>query len=106
MVDEDPATDRRTWMNFNAGQHAAEVRDHTPKPIKLRVPQTMCELVCHDGMQARIASQDFQLAACGRISFENAGDVFAQRVKHDGQILAQISPRDAISPFNAKGCRA
>ena len=104
MIDEDSTTDRRTWMNFNASQHTAEVRDHAPKPIKLCLPQTMCELVCHDGVQARIASQDFQLAARRRISFENAGDVFAQRVKHDAQSLAQISLYGAISPLNAKGC--
>src|SRR5690625_4479642 len=36
------------------------------------------------GMQGRVAGEDFEFAACGRVSFVYAGDVFAKFRKHRG----------------------
>jgi hypothetical protein len=42
----------------------------------------MSQAMCHEGVQAWIAGEDLKLAACGRVSLQNAGYVFAKIFKH------------------------
>jgi hypothetical protein len=48
----------------------------------MSIPQAMGQAMRHEGMQAWIACEDLELAACGRVSLQNAGDVFAKIFKH------------------------
>jgi hypothetical protein len=58
------------------------MRDKASQPVKIGIPQAMCQAMRHEGMQAWIAREDLELAARGRISLQNAGYVFAKIFKH------------------------
>jgi hypothetical protein len=48
----------------------------------MSIPQAMSQAMRHEGMQAWIAREDFELAARSRVSLQNAGYIFAKIFKH------------------------
>jgi len=82
VVDENASTDRRTWMNLDAGQKAGELRNGACEPAASRLPADVRDTVQHDRMQARITGEDFPGTARGRIPLPNGGNVFAKSREH------------------------
>jgi hypothetical protein len=47
--------------------------------------------MCHESMQAWIAREHLELAASGRISLQNAGYIFTEILKHNGDATAEVN---------------
>src|SRR5690606_26469694 len=77
VVDEDPPADLRAGMDFDAGEHAAQVRDESSRPQPAAAPQSVGQAVHEDGVQTRVAGEDFESAAGRRVALVYAVDVFA-----------------------------
>src|SRR6185312_13057860 len=78
MINEQPLSDSGPGMNFDAGEKSRKLRnepscDKPTFPVKpVRHP------VQHDGMQARVAKQDFPATFCGGVLLLDRPDVIAQ----------------------------
>ena len=73
---------RGAGVDFNAGQAARELRDHA----RQREPAGSVEMVRHamqqDGVESRIAQDDFEHAARGRIAPEDGVELLANVSGH------------------------
>src|SRR3569833_2360948 len=83
MVDEYAAADYRTRMDFDAGDDARDVRKEAPQPLEAVQPAPVRPAMHDNRVQARITGHHLPCAACGRVSFDDAGDVFADAAEHD-----------------------
>jgi hypothetical protein len=89
VVDKDTPANFCARVNFDARQHPTQMRDKASQPIKMSIPQAMSQAMRHEGMQAWIAREDFELAARGRVSLQNTGYIFAKIFKHSADATAE-----------------
>jgi hypothetical protein len=75
-------------VDFDARQHTTQMRDKASQPVKIGRPQAMGQAMRHEGVQAWITREHFELAARGRVSLQNTGYIFAKIFKHDGDATA------------------
>jgi hypothetical protein len=73
-----PLTNLGAWVDLDAGQAARQVRNESPEPLEAMVPAPMRPAVQHQGMQTRVASQDFPSGAGRWVPVKNALDVGAK----------------------------
>jgi hypothetical protein len=78
MIDEKPAPDTGSRMDFYTGRDAAKVGYQTGKEAAFADPKGMCKPVDQQSMKSRITENDFRYAAYGRIPLENRSDVLFQ----------------------------
>ena len=84
VVDEDPAADDRTGMDLDAGDDARDIGEKAAEPLQVEAPARMRPAVHDDRVQAGIAGEHFPAVTRGRVAFDDALDIFAQRGKHNG----------------------
>src|SRR3569833_4412391 len=84
MVDEYAAADYRTRMDFDAGDDARDVRKETSQPLEAVQPAPVRPAMHDNRVQTRITGHHLPCAACGRVSFDDAGDIFTDAAEHDG----------------------
>src|SRR3954466_4481909 len=82
VVDEHARADLRARMDLDAGEPAPEVRGEAPEPGEAVQPEPARELVDVDGVQPRVAGEDFPGRARRRVALQDAGYVAAQLGKH------------------------
>src|SRR6266571_1992749 len=82
VVDEDATADLRPGMDLDARQPAAELGDEPPQPAQTAAPEPVRHLVDVDGVQTRVAGQNFPCGARRRVTLEDAGDIAAQFSEH------------------------
>lgn len=93
MVDEKPASDRRARMNFDPGEEPADLGDEAWQQWNPGFVKTVGEPVGHDSVKPRIAEQDLDHAARGRIIAENSIDLFPEVPEHVPPIMTQHEGR-------------
>ncbi|MNT50691.1 hypothetical protein D3C72_1876220 [compost metagenome] len=83
MVDEDAPADDRARMDLDARDDAGDIGNEAPHPLHAPRPAPVRPAMHDDGVQARITGQHLPAIAGGRVTFDDAVDVFAQVVEHN-----------------------
>ena len=78
VIDEKTPADLRARVNFDAGEKAANMRDHARKPAQALAPEPVREPVDQQRMKAGIAGDDFPRIAGRRVALEDDRDFFFQ----------------------------
>ena len=68
VINEYPASEDGSGVNFDSGQRAAQMRNKTAKPLPVSDPQTVRQTMYDNGVQAGVAGNDFQPAARGGVA--------------------------------------
>src|SRR5512138_3044799 len=55
MIDEEVMPDRRTWMDFNTGEPAHDLRNRACDQFETTLPQTVRQAMCPNGVQPWVA---------------------------------------------------
>ncbi len=58
VVNEEPPTDTRPWMNLDAGQPTPQVGTHSRQQLPFALPKPVRKAMDPDRVQARIAGND------------------------------------------------
>ena len=104
MVDEHTMTNTGSRMNFDAGQHAGDVRNESRGCGQPHAPQRVGQPMKQDGVNTRVTEQDLERRSGGRIALAHDGNVFPDSLEHrsvfrsvQGSILAgrpsELRPR-------------
>ena len=88
MIDEHAGRDLGTWVDFDAGHPAREVRDETPQPFETGVPAGVGAAVQEQRMQAGVAGQHLPGAAGSGVVVEDDADVRPGAFKHRAHSLS------------------
>jgi hypothetical protein len=93
VIDEHAPPHRGARVDFDAGEHAPDVRNEASEPGETAAPAEIRRAMQHQRVDARIAGEHFEGRACGRIACKHAGDIFAQVSKHlSSYLLAEETP--------------
>ena len=84
VIDEEAAPDGGSRMNLDPGEEAADLREHPRHQRHAPPVQAVRHAVRQDGVEARVAEEDFQHALGGRILPEDGVDLFADGAEHCG----------------------
>ena len=88
VIDDEPAANARAGVNFNAGEEACPMRDPAPQPLEAVRPAPVGRPVHRQGVQAGVTGEHLPGRSGGRITFEDAADVFSQTgEEHEGLLL-------------------
>ena len=93
VVDEYPLADAGAWVDFNAGEKAPQLADQAGHQGQAQAPELVTEAVQGESMQPRVAEQDFEGAAGGRVPFLNDRQVGPKRLEHHAADCNPISLR-------------
>jgi hypothetical protein len=75
VIEENPFTQLRAWVNFNARDPTRKIGNKSPQPFEASTPACTGPTVKHHGMQAGVAGEDLPSRARSRIAIEDALDV-------------------------------
>src|SRR4051794_35823999 len=75
VINEEPAPDHRAGVNLDLGEEAADLREDTRQQRDVPAIKFMGEAVRQDGVEPRIAEEDFDDALGRRIFPENGLDL-------------------------------
>ncbi|MNI94490.1 hypothetical protein D3C73_1526000 [compost metagenome] len=82
MVYEDAAAYGRARMDLDAGQPACDMRGKAPQPFEIVGPEPVRPALHDDGVQARVAGNNFPFTARSRVAGNDVGDVFSDTAEH------------------------
>ena len=82
VIDHHPPADPGSGMDLDAGEEAAEMGDEATEESRVVQPQPARRAMKQDGVQPRIAEQDFGRGAGGGIALSIGGDALPQ--EHEG----------------------
>ena len=104
VVDEEPAADADSGMDLDPGDHPADMGDEAAEKPEAASPEPVCHVVEEERVEARIAEEDLDPGADGRIPAEHAARVFPNALEHDAPVrIPMARARAAREPCPRAG---
>jgi hypothetical protein len=82
VIDEEAGADPRARVDLNAGQESTEVRDEPAEGLQPMIPQPVRDAVNVQGVDPRVAQEDFDRAPGSRVSTQGGPDVLSDASEH------------------------